>query len=215
MSTTLAKQAYDQIKLDIITCIYLPGQQIDQPQMVDRYQFGITPIREALHRLAQEGFLQPYPRFGYVINHFSISDVNQIYELRSILEPAAAHIAAEVGSQEDLDQLLRNADFSYTPGDRKSTIEFVNNNAKFHLSIAVATGNRRLVDAMSKVLDEMTRIFFLGLNFREMTKEAQAEHQAIAAAIYNRNPEKAEQTSREEISHSKERILDVMRNRWE
>jgi DNA-binding GntR family transcriptional regulator len=212
---TLAKQAYDQIKRDIIICTYLPGQQIYQPQMVEKYKFGITPIREALQQLAQEGFLRPFPRFGYVINPISISDINQIYELRSILEPAAAYIAAKVASQEDLEQLVRNADFTYIPGDRQSTIDFVNNNAKFHLSIAIAMGNRRLAEAISKVLDEMARIFFLGLNFREMTKEARAEHQAIATAICNRDPDKAEQTSRDEIAHSKERILDVMRNRWE
>jgi DNA-binding GntR family transcriptional regulator len=215
MEATLAKNVYDQIKRDIITCIYMPGQQIAQPQMVEKYAFGITPIREALHKLSQEGFLQPVPRFGYVINAVSIPDVLQIYELRAILEPAAARIATKVASNEDLDQFIRNADFSYVPGDRQSTIDFVNNNARFHLSFAKATGNRRLVEAISKVLDEMARIFFLGLNFREMLQESRNEHQAIARAVYNRDPDKAEQTSREEIAHSKERIMDVLRNRWE
>jgi len=41
------------------------------------------------------------------------------------------------------------------------------------------------------------------------------DRQAVATAIYNRDPDKAEQTSREEIAHSKERILDVLRNKWE
>jgi DNA-binding GntR family transcriptional regulator len=41
------------------------------------------------------------------------------------------------------------------------------------------------------------------------------EHRAIATAIYNRDPDKAEKTSREEIAHSKERILDVLGNKWE
>ena len=215
MRTTLAKKAYDQIKRDIITCTYMPGQQIDQPQLVEKYKLGITPIREALHRLAQEGFLQPIPRFGYIITPISIPDVTQIYELRTILEPAAARIAAKVASQEDLEQLLTNADFSYIPGDKQSTVDFVNNNAKFHLSIAIATGNRRLVEAISKIFDEMARMFFLGLNFREMTQEVVAEHKAIAAAIYNRDPDKAEQIVGEEIARSKERIMGVFRTRWE
>ncbi len=215
MSTTLAKKAYDQIKFDIITCTYVPGQQIAQPQLVEKYEFGITPIREALHRLSQEGFLQPIPRFGYVVVPVSIPDVVQIYELRDILEPAAARIAAQVASQEALDQLVKDADFSYIPGDKQSTIDFVKNNARFHLSIAVATGNRRLVEAISKTLDEMARIFFLGLNFREMSQEVREEHQAIAKAIYNRDQDKAEQISRQEIVHSKERILDVLRSKWE
>jgi DNA-binding GntR family transcriptional regulator len=215
MRATLANKAYEQIKFDIITCLYVPGQQVAQPQLVEKYKFGITPVREALHRLAQEGFLRPVPRFGYIIIPISIPDVNQIFELRSILEPAAAHIAAEVASDEALEHLIKSADFSYIPGDRQSIIDFVNNNARFHLSFAIATGNRRLVEAISRMLDEMSRIFFLGLNFREMSEEVRAEHQAIATAIYNRDPNKAEQTSREEIAHSKVRIMDVLRNRWE
>ena len=215
MRATLANKAYEQIKSDIITCTYEPGQQIAQPQLVEKYQIGITPVREALQRLAQEGFLQPIPRFGYVVTSISIPDVYQIYELRAILEPAAAYIAAKIAAQEDLEHLLKNADFSYIPGDRQSIIDFVKNNAKFHLSVAKATGNRRLVEAISKLLDEMARIFHLGLNFREMSQEVRAEHLAIATAIYQRDPAKAEQTSREEIASSRERILDVLRNRWE
>ena len=215
MRATLANKAYEKIKFDIITCAYEPGQQVAQPQLVDKYQIGITPIREALQRLTQEGFLQPIPRFGYVVTPISIPDVYQIYELRAIIEPAAAFIAAKMAAQEDLENLIKNADFSYIPGDRQSIIDFVKNNAKFHLSVAMVTGNRRLVEAISKMLDEMARIFHLGLNFREMSQEVRAEHLAIATAIYNRDPDKAEQTSREEIANSKERILDVLRNRWE
>jgi DNA-binding GntR family transcriptional regulator len=215
MRATLAHKAYEHIKFDIITCAYEPGQQIAQPQLVEKYQIGITPIREALQRLVQEGFLQPIPRFGYVVTSISIPDVYQIYELRAILEPAAAYLAAKIAAQGDLENLIKNADFSYIPGDRQSIIDFVKNNAKFHLSVAMVTGNRRLVEAISKLLDEMARIFHLGLNFREMSQEVRAEHLAIATAIYNRDPDKAEQTSREEIANSKERILDVLRNRWE
>lgn len=212
---TLAKKAYDQIKFDIITCTFVPGQPIAQPQLVEKYAFGITPTREALHRLVQEGFLQPIPRFGYIVVPISIPDVVQIYELRAILEPAAARIAAEVAPQEALEQLIKDADFSYIPGDRQSTVDFVKNNARFHLSFAIATGNRRLVEAISKTLDEMARIFFLGLNFREMSQEVRNEHRAIAQAIYDRDPDKAEGISREEITLSKQRILDVLRSRWE
>jgi DNA-binding GntR family transcriptional regulator len=214
MRTTLAIQAYDQIKRDIITCVYSPGQHIYQPQMVEKYKMGVTPIREALQQLTKESLLKAFPRFGYVVSPISISDVNQIFELRSILEAAAAKIAATVASQEDLEQLLNNSDFTYILGDRQSIVDYVNKNAKFHLSIAIATGNRRLVEAISKIYDELDRLFFLASNYREMTQEIQHEHNAIATAICNRDPLKAEQITIDEIAHSKERILEVLRNKW-
>ena len=96
---SLSEQAYDRIKADIITCSLKPGMQIAQPALVEKYNIGMTPIREAMQRLAQEGFVTPIPRFGYTITPITFTDVREIYELRSILESAAARLAALRGNQ--------------------------------------------------------------------------------------------------------------------
>jgi len=56
-----------------------------QPKLVEKYQVGITPIREALQRLTQEGLIQPIARFGYVVTPMSLSDVTAMYKLGSVL----------------------------------------------------------------------------------------------------------------------------------
>lgn len=85
MGESLAGQAYEAIRNEIITCRLRPGQQIAQPQLAERYQTGTTPVRDALQRLAQEGLVQPIPRFGYLVTQITLSDVTEMYELRSIL----------------------------------------------------------------------------------------------------------------------------------
>jgi len=213
MRQSLTLKAYDLIKDEIITCTLEPGQQIAQPQLADRYKLGLTPVREALQRLAQEGFLQTIPRFGYIVTPISVLDVHEIFDLRALLEPEAARQAAIHGSKEDFARIMKASEFSYTPGDRRSISQFVARNAEFHRSIAVVAGNRRLAEAMYKVLDEQTRLFYLGLNLREMTREVFDEHHRIAIAVSRQDPDEAAKTARDEVLRSRDRILDALVSR--
>ena len=204
---SLSEQAYDRIKADIITCSLKPGMQIAQPALVEKYDIGMTPIREAMQRLAQEGFVTPIPRFGYTITPITFADVREIYELRSILESAAARLAALRGNHRDLDELLENANFSYVYGERNSYTRFLDDNAGFHRKIAEISGNQRLVDTISTVLDGLTRIFYLGLDLKDSAEEMRDAHIALAQALKARDADKAEQLVRDEVDVSRKRVL--------
>jgi DNA-binding GntR family transcriptional regulator len=210
MKQSLTLKAYELIKNEIMTCTLVPGQQIAQPQIAERYRLGLTPTREALQRLAQEGYLQTFPRFGYVVTPISVLDIHEIFDLRALLEPEAARLAAIRGTREDFARIMKASEFIYTPGDRRSISQYVARNAEFHRTIAEVAGNRRLADAMSKVLDELTRIFHLGLNLGEITRELYDEHHRIAMAISGQDPDKAQQTSRDEVFRSRDRILEAL-----
>jgi len=214
VKSSLSDQAYEMIKAEIITCVLEPGQQIAQSQLVERYQVGTTPIREALQRLAQEGFVQPIPRFGYIVSPITFSDVHEIYELRSILESAAARLAAIRGTDRQLQEIAKPADFTYVYKDRRSYSDFLTRNADFHRSIAIAAGNRRLADQISKLLDEMTRIFHLGLDLRDSAEEMRDEHLTLVKALGDRDPERAEQLVQSQIARSQQRVLEALTHRF-
>lgn len=204
---SLSEQAYELIKADIITCALKPGVQIAQPILVERYKIGTTPIREAMQRLSQEGFVTPIPRFGYTVTPITFADVREIYELRSILESAAARLAAQRGNQHDLDQLLEKANFSYVYGERNSYTRFLDENAQFHRRIAEISGNQRLVDTISTVLDGLTRIFYLGLDLKDSAEEMRDSHIALANALKERDADQAERLVRDEVDVSRKRVL--------
>jgi DNA-binding GntR family transcriptional regulator len=210
MSQSLADKAYEAIKADIITCVFEPGEQIAQSQLAKKYQIGTTPIREALQRLAQEGFVQPVPRFGYTVSTITLSDVHELYELRSIVESAAARLAAARGRQGQLKEILASANFTYVYKNRQSYTEFLARNAEFHRSIAVAAGNQRLVDLVSNLLDELTRVFHLGLDLRDSAEEMRDEHLALAQALYDRDPGRSEEIVQNQIARSQQRVLEAL-----
>lgn len=213
MRPSISDQAYEIIKTEIITCALKPGEQIVQQQLVEKYQLGTTPIREALQRLAQQGFVQPIPRFGYIVSPITFSDVHEIYELRSILESAAVRLAAIRGTEQQLEEIVRAADFTYIYKDRQSYSDFLAHNFDFHRSVAVLTGNRRLIDQISSLLDEMTRIFHLGLDLRDSADEMRDEHLALAKALLNRDPDRAERLVQSQIARSQERVLEALTRR--
>ena len=213
MSQSLADKAYSIAKSEILTCALEPGQQIVQSKLAERYHIGLTPIREALQRLALEGYVQPIPRFGYIVSPVTISDVHEIYELRSIVESAAVRLAAMRGSQEQLSEILASADFTYVYKDRQSYVEFLARNVDFHRSIAVAAGNQRLVDLVSRLLEELTRVFHLGLHLRDSAEEMRGEHLALAQALHDRDPDRAEQIIQRQNETSQIRVLEALTRR--
>lgn len=207
---SLTKKAYLLIKEEIITCSILPGEQISQAQFVENYGIGLSPVRSALQMLVQEGFLQPIPRYGYIVSSITLSDVQELFELREVLEVSAARFAAERGSLEKLNEIANGATFTYVYQDRESYTEFLNQNDSFHRSIADLAGNRRLTEAITKVLGELKRVFHLGLNLRDSAEEMRDEHLALVQALLARDPDQAEAIIRSQVVRSKGRVVEAL-----
>ena len=208
---SLSTQAYQFIKQDIVTCHLRPGQLIAQAELTAAYDVGITPIREALRQLAQEGFVQSVPRLGYIVSLITVKDVEEIFEMRMLLETAAVRFAAVRASTVQLETIRESADFSYTFKDTKSYSEFLVQNAEFHHQIAQMSGNQRLADMVEKILNELNRVFHLGLDYRDSADEMHQDHTLLAQALLQRNADEAERIIRDEIDHSRERVLLALR----
>lgn len=210
-ASTLSETAYDLIKTDIVTCALDPGQFIAQSALADQYGVGLTPVREALRRLTQEGFVRVVPRMGYIISQITPQDIHEIYELRMVLECTAARLAASRALDSTLGQMAQTASFTYTFKDRQSYINFLNQNANFHISIAASTGNQRLALMVAKTMDELTRVFHLGLDLRDSAEEMRRDHLALVDALRQRNADLAEQRVQAEIVLSRERVLEALK----
>ncbi len=212
MTSPLSERAYKSIKQDIITCTLEAGEQIIQSQLADRYRIGTTPIREALQRLVQDGFVQSIPRYGYIVSRVSLSDVHEIYECRQVLEPALAYLAATRATEAQLAEIKRTAHFDYSYNKDNSSEAHVHN-AEFHRAIAVASGNGRLYDQISRVLDEMTRIFFLGIDLSGSADALNNNHLKLAEALHARDANLAKQIMKDELLYSKQAVLDALMRR--
>lgn len=206
----LSSQAYRFIKDDIVSCSLAPGQFIAQMDLADHYQVGLTPVREALRQLAQEGFVQPIPRMGYIVSTITERDVQEIYEMRIILETSSVRLAASRGTEVEIRSLLEAADFSYVFKELGSYSQFLAQNKAFHEKIAMLAKNRRLVQQISRTMDELTRVFHLGLDIRDSAEEMRNDHLSLAQALLARDANLAERMVRSEILLSRERVMEAL-----
>src|ERR671927_1451486 len=180
---SLARRAYEALKQDILTCELAPGVQILEGELAARYGTSKTPVREALNRLGQEGLVQVLPRRGYLVAPITLRDVQEVFQLRLLLETAAAELAAEHITEEGLRQLKALVGMRYTYRDRASYARFLRANREFHVAVAEASGNRRMAQFVGKLLEDMERILHLGLDLRDSAEEMAAEHGELVDAL--------------------------------
>ena len=84
---SLKVQAYNNIKEKILNCEFSPGMHLNEAVLCETFHVSRTPIRDALSRLEQEGLVTIRSKKGIVVSSLSISEVNNIFELRLLLEP--------------------------------------------------------------------------------------------------------------------------------
>jgi len=217
MSTATAKtipllsdRAYERIKHDIICCLIAPGMEVSEAQLCAQYKLGKAPVRMALSRLAHDGLVRAIPRRGYMVTPVTLQDIHDVFELRLMLEPVAARMAAgRVDAQRlrMLDDICREG---YQTGNAKSTARFLDANKAFHVTIAQAAGNARLVGAIEQLLDEMTRLLHLGLGSRNRSQEMQHEHRTLVKALSRGDGETASGICREQIEAARSMVLGAI-----
>ncbi len=206
----LSDRAYERIRHEIITCAIAPGTEISEAQLCAHFKLGKAPVRMALNRLSHDGLVRAIPRRGYRVTVITLQDIHDVFELRLMLEPAAARMAAGKVDAQRLRALDEVCRAGYQPGDAKSTSRFLEANKAFHVEIARAAGNTRLAEAVEQLLDEMTRLLHLGLGPRNRSQEMQREHRALVKALERGDSSTAERICREQIEAARGMVLSAI-----
>jgi len=164
-SVTKKDKAYQVIKKAIIAGQLESTKIYSIKELSETFEVGRTPAREALVILASEGLIDPIPRSGYQVTSLSIHDILEIFHLRSVLEVEGVGLAAGRITEDDIYLLEENnrleQELAKSPHTDKSTLSYRKGyelNLEFHLTIARAAGNNRLVDLVEKLLNELERV---------------------------------------------------------
>jgi DNA-binding GntR family transcriptional regulator len=206
----LTERAYERLRRDIISCAFPPGGEISESQLATQYKLGKAAVRVALTKLSHDGLVRAIPRRGYMVMPVTLKDINDVFELRLMLEPGAARMAAGKVSTQRLkayDEVCRDG---YQPGDAKTTTRFLEANKAFHIEIAQAAGNARLAAAIEQLLDEMARLLHLGLGLRKGPQDTVHEHKTLVKALGRGDGETAERICREQIEASRNMVLSAV-----
>lgn len=204
-----SERAYRTLKEQILTCQLAPGASLNEGRLAETLEVSKTPIREALAILAYEGFVDVLPRQGYRVREIALADVQEIFHMLLLLEPAAASAAAEHATPDQL-RLLR--DLAGDPGadQPEEFVAFVTRNRDFHVALAEASGNARLAATLRHTLEELQRLYLAGLDLRTAVADHHGQHADLIAALLKGNHHQAHDISRRQVESSRVRVMEAL-----
>jgi len=209
---SLTERAYIALREKVITCELAPGSDVKEAELAEILQMGKTPVREAMGRLCLEGFMEAFPRKGYRVTPVTVKDVNDLFAVRSILESAAAGLAAKNLDDEQLARLHDLAQAKYVVGEDGSASGFVSSNLLFHTAIARGSNNTRLANLILRHLEEGTRFLHLGIRARDVNLETNSDHQKIVDALQQKTPQTAADEMAKHIENTRVGLLQALIN---
>lgn len=199
--------AYSYIKKEIITGNLLPGSIFNEAAIISKLKVSRTPVREAVLKLASEGYLTIIPRKGTIISNISFSDVSQVYEYRLMLEPEICFKAAPIMDKslclkwkEYFNNLLINKKSKPPVNGSDDDIDKL-----FHLSIYQSLNNNLINKDIAHLMDLSQRIRFLSNKQNEQRYIASInEHISILDAIIKEDSNLAREMMKQHLKNTVE-----------
>jgi DNA-binding GntR family transcriptional regulator len=192
---------HERLRHGILTGRYAPGQLVYEGSLAQEHGVSKTPVREALQLLAAQGLVTVLPKKGYMVRTMDFQDVREIMDLRMLLEPHASHEAARLSAPGFVPRLRAILDEQRSR--RGDPLAAMGQAQGFHMALARAGGNGRILEVLSRVLDDTARAHHVlpALQSYMSTEQEQDEHEAIFAAVAAADPEAAAARMREHLKN--------------
>jgi DNA-binding GntR family transcriptional regulator len=178
-------RAYSEIKAQILSGVLPPGAQLKEEELADLCGVSRTPVRDAMHRLEAEMFIQRSDSQRSFVSNWSIDDIEELFTLRTMLEGHAAAQAAARVTPDTLAALHRNAAAIDAAIDRPlpDVDTFLARNAEFHALIIQAAASDRLAHMINRlVLQPIVHRTALRYDADQLRRSL-TEHVEIVAAL--------------------------------
>jgi DNA-binding GntR family transcriptional regulator len=204
----LSAKAFEHIIGNIANGNYPPSSRISPKEIAGQLEMSLAPVRDAMEQLEQDGWIIKLPQKGTYVRYISLEDIEQIYELRQILEVGAIQIAITKSTPEYFLGLKGTVDSLITAAKTGDLQTYENLDTQFHIQLVRLTGNDTLIKTFMSVLLK-TRCFFVALkttSYEQQStndlEEISVSHKHIYEAMVAKQKEQAEQLLRQHIAVS-------------
>lgn len=199
-SRSLAEVACDEIRRAIREGRVATGAHLTEVDLAAWLGMSRTPVREAMRRLQSEGLLLNQPFRGALVMRLDIADMQQMFAVRELLEPAAAAACAANAGPAEIAALKALLEQEAALLDNPAAL--IPLNRQFHDIILESAHNQFLSKAIASVYALIPLLGDSNLLNGPHAREAHAQHRAIVTAIERRDAARAEAVAREHVRHS-------------
>ncbi|MCG8619626.1 MAG: GntR family transcriptional regulator [Desulfobacterales bacterium] len=166
--TDAAKQTiYNSIRAEIISGERKPGERLSIDRLKEKFGTSVTPVRDALQMLSQEELITIKPRSGYYVTLVTLKELNDMMDLRGILELAVVERVVKKITDEQI-RTLEEIHKGYTDDKTESFIRYTDENRNFHVMLAEFSGNHELALQVGHLHDRLARFMVMSNPGTEM-----------------------------------------------
>jgi DNA-binding GntR family transcriptional regulator len=203
--------AYHGIRHMLYNKELVPGQRIAYRELAERLELSPTPIIQALKWLELEGFVQHEPNRGYSMAPFSLKEVEELYEIRELIEPSLVPAAIEKIDKKGLSE-LKAALEAHLSAERESYLkERLFRNREFHMTLASLSGKATQVRILKNVFDMLFLKYggnYFPISSLSATDQA---HQEVYDAFALRSLERAQSVLKNHLTNVKIQVMTSIR----
>lgn len=204
-------EVYEQLKRDVSEFKLVPGDRFTETEISERLGVSRTPVRQALFKLQQEGFVEVLFRSGWRVLPFDFNQFEELYDLRMVLETTAAHRLCEDALKVDsslLDALA--AIWLVSPEQRSSdTVQVAQWDEAFHCALMAAAGNAEMARVHRDVTERIRVIRRLDFTKQPRIDATYDEHAKILKAIQRKRGDQAALLLRSHIQTSQAEVRKI------
>jgi DNA-binding GntR family transcriptional regulator len=198
---SLREQVANVLRAAIVAGEMRPGVLYSVPTLAERFGVSATPVREAMLDLAKEGLLDSVRNKGFRVTELSDKDLDNITELRALIEvPTVVELASTI-TDADIEALRPLAQAIVDGAAEGDVIRYLDADRQFHLELLARAGNPRLVEIV-RVLRAQTRLYGLDqLVAQDRLVASAAEHHELLDALQAHDATRVEAVMRRHIRH--------------
>ena len=205
---TAAQQVLESLRHGLVSGMLRPGQRVTQEDVAVRMGVSVAPVREALRVLEQEGQLVYRPRRGYFVTELRIEDLEEIYELRRVLEERLARLALPELDDESLARVRAAAEDCEVAGESADVARELAANRQFHFGLLECADQPHTIRVIRLLWDSTEAYRAIYYNSAAERRRAAKAHKRILAAVAARDADRLVA----ELDAHRDRALAVLRD---
>jgi DNA-binding GntR family transcriptional regulator len=213
ISRTVKKTLVENLRDEIIRGDLVPGQRLRLEEIAARFDVSAMPVREALHNLESEGLVTIFPYRGTVVTKLSADALQDIYDIRAVLEEMAARLAAPLMTEATLAELSSLA--KQMDEHLGEVVTLVKLNHRFHSTLYAASAPSHLCELIDMLRYRTQHYLHAFITSLGGMPQAQMEHWAILEACKRGDAEQASALIHDHVAQVGHAIIEYVRQRDE
>lgn len=207
----LSSHMYRELENAIVECALPPGTALSDRELAQQFGVSRTPVRDTLHLLESSGLVERGRRTGWAVTQIRLQDVQELYELRSLLEPAGLGriVAWEDG---ELSKVASMFDGFSVPMGQSEVENYLVRDDEFHQLLIKAASNSQLTRAYYVVDRQLARCKrFVSYQDDSRREESLIEHRRVCAALGRRDEETARAALLDHIRTARDALIGAVK----